>query len=293
MRCSNAPTPPCIAPSKGRRNNYCFFTPEMQLHSARTLQLENALRHAIAENQLLLHFQPQISLENGRVIGAEALIRWQHPEFGLVSPAEFIPIAEDTGQILKIGEWVLRSAMHQLKSWMDRGMAPIIMAVNLSAIQFRQPNLAQSVMQVLDEVGLPARHLELELTESAAMGDPLAAIETMDSLHAHGISMSIDDFGTGYSSLSYLKRFQVYKLKIDQSFVRDITIDVEDKAIVAAIVSLAKSLGLKTIAEGVETGGQLAFLRDQGCDEVQGYHFSRPLPAEQFEAFVQNVHPSN
>jgi diguanylate cyclase (GGDEF)-like protein/PAS domain S-box-containing protein len=269
------------------RNNYRFFTQEMQTHSARTLQLENALRHALKRDQLYLHYQPQMSLQDGRIIGAEALLRWQHPEFGMVSPAEFIPIAESSGQILQIGEWVLRTAAHQMKSWMDSGLAPMIIGVNLSAVQFRHPNLPELVTQILDAMKLPPQYLELELTEGVAMDDPLGAIAVMDSLHERGIRMSIDDFGTGYSSLSYLKRFRVYKLKIDQSFVRDITDDPEDKAIVSAIISLASSLGLQTIAEGVETEGQLAFLREQGCNEVQGYYFSKPLPAEQFEAFVR------
>lgn len=268
------------------RNNYKFFTAEMQTHSARTLQLENALRYALARRELSLHYQPQLSLESGRIIGAEALLRWQHPEFGAVSPAEFIPIAESSGQILHIGEWVLRTAATQMKSWMDRGMAPMIIAVNLSAVQFRHPNLPEMVTQILDSVDLPAQYLELELTEGVAMHDPVGAIMMMDNLHERGIRMSIDDFGTGYSSLSYLKRFKVYKLKIDQSFVRDITDDPEDKAIVKAIISLADSLGLQTIAEGVETESQLALLRQQGCHEVQGYYFSKPLPADEFQAFV-------
>lgn len=269
------------------RNHYRSFTVEMQARSARTLQLENALRSALKHHQFMLHYQPQVSLEEGHVIGAEALLRWQHPELGMISPAEFIPIAEDSGQILLIGEWVLRNAVHQLKVWMDNGMEPITMAVNLSAAQFRHVGFPELVMGILDEVKLPPQYLELELTESVAMDNPLDAITIMDDLHERGIRMSIDDFGTGYSSLSYLKRFQAYKLKIDHSFVRDITEDPEDKAIVGAIISLAKNLGLQTIAEGVETEGQLAFLRDKGCDEIQGYYFSKPLPANQFEAFVR------
>jgi len=269
------------------RNNYRFFTSEMQTHSARTLQLENALRHALERDQLRLHYQPQVSLQDGRIIGAEALLRWQHPELGMVSPAEFIPVAEASGQILQIGEWVLRSAASQMKTWMDSGLEPMIIAVNLSAVQFRHAHLPELITQILDEVKLPPQYLELELTEGVAMDDPLGAIAVMNNLYERGIRMSIDDFGTGYSSLSYLKRFKVYKLKIDQSFVRDITEDPEDKAIVVAIISLAGSLGLQTIAEGVETEGQLAFLREKGCNEVQGYYFSKPLPADQFEAFVR------
>ncbi len=269
------------------RNGFRFYTAEMHVHSARILQLTVALRHALTRNELSLHYQPQMSMQDGRVIGAEALLRWTHPELGTISPAEFVPIAEDSGLILTIGEWVLRTAAQQLKCWMEGGMAPMVMAVNLSAVQFRHANLPDRVTQILDEVGLPHAFLELELTEAVAMDDPLAAVAVMDRLHERGIRMSIDDFGTGYSSLSYLKKFKVYKLKIDQSFVRDLSEDPDDKAIVTAIINMASSLGMQTIAEGVETSSQLAFLRLQGCDEAQGYYFSRPLTAEQFEVFVK------
>jgi EAL domain-containing protein (putative c-di-GMP-specific phosphodiesterase class I) len=204
-----------------------------------------------------------------------------------VLPAEFIPVAEDSGLILPIGEWVLRAAIHQMKTWTEAGMAPITMAVNLSAAQFRHAQLPDQVARMLAEEGLATECLELELTETAAMDDPLAAIAVMDDLHARGIRMSIDDFGTGYSSLSYLKRFQVYKLKIDQSFVADLASDTESQAIVRAVISLADSLGMQTIAEGVETREQLEFLRGQGCREVQGYFFSRPLTADEFPAYVR------
>ncbi len=269
------------------RNGFCYYTPEMQTHSARALQLANALRHALERNELQLHYQPQLSIQDGHIIGAEALLRWQHPKLGMISPAEFIPIAEDSGQIISIGEWVLRTATKQMKDWIDGGLNPMVIAVNLSSVQFRQANITQLISHILDEVKLPHEYLELELTEAVAMDDPVVAIEVMDKLFERGIRMSIDDFGTGYSSLSYLKKFKVYKLKIDQSFVRDITEDPDDKAIVSAIINLASSLGIKTIAEGVETSGQLAFLRLQGCDEVQGYYFSKPLPAEQFEAYAK------
>ena len=265
------------------RQSYRFFTPEMQARSVRNLQLVNALRQAISKEQLLTHYQPQISMKTGRIIGAEALLRWQHPELGLVSPAEFIPIAEDSGLILSVGEWVLRCAVRQAKSWMDNGFSPLIMAVNLSAAQFRNSDLPDLVTRILDEEGLPPEYLELELTEGVAMNNPQSAIAVMNDIHGRGVRMSIDDFGTGYSSLSYLKKFKVYKLKIDQSFVRDISTDGEDRAIVNGVISLAKSLGLKTIAEGVETLEQLDFLREQGCDEIQGYLFSKPLPAELFQ----------
>ncbi|MBA3057642.1 MAG: EAL domain-containing protein [Gammaproteobacteria bacterium] len=270
------------------RNAYRFFTSEMQARSERTLTLENALRRALERDQLRLHYQPQMSLSTGAVVGAEALLRWNHPELGQVSPAEFIPVAESCGLILPIGEWVLRAAVQQFKSWIDSGMAPITLSVNLSSVQFRHADLPELVSTILDEAGLPAGLLELELTEGVAMTDPLGAIAVMNNLHERGVRMSIDDFGTGYSSLSYLKKFQVYKLKIDQSFVRDITEDADDRAIVGAIISMASSLGMQTVAEGVETEGQLEFLKAKGCNEVQGYYFSRPLPMDQFEAFMRS-----
>ena len=271
------------------RNDFRFYTPEMQLQSERHLKLASALRYALARKELHLNYQPQVSMQYGHVVGVEALLRWNHPEMGMISPAEFIPIAEDSGLIIPIGEWVLRTATRQLKVWMDGGLPPMIMAVNLSPVQFRQNDFPELVTRILSEVNLPHQYLELELTEAATMHDPLAAIAAMNKLHDLGIRMSIDDFGTGYCSLSYLKRFKVYKIKIDQSFVRDITDDPDDRAIVAAIISLANSLGLKTIAEGVETPGQLASLRLQGCDEAQGYFFSRPLASDQIEPFVRAI----
>lgn len=275
------------------RQTFRFFTREMQERSERTLQLENALRHALELDQLRLHYQPQIALDPPGVIGVEALLRWQHPELGNVAPADFIPVAEDSGLILPIGEWVLRTAARQMKSWIDSGMAPLVMAVNLSAVQFRQSMLPELVSQILGEIGLPPHCLELELTEGVAMEDPPAAIAVMDDLHARGIRLAIDDFGTGYSSLSYLKRFKVSKLKVDQSFVRDIARDPESEAIVEAIIGLSRTLGLQTIAEGVETAEQLDFLRAKGCHEVQGYYFAKPLPAADFEVFVRDYRPES
>ncbi|MDR3482290.1 MAG: EAL domain-containing protein [Burkholderiaceae bacterium] len=269
------------------RNAYRFFTREMQERSARRVLLENELRRALERGEFALHYQPQLSLEDNRIVGAEALLRWTHPTLGAVSPAEFIPITESSGLIMPIGEWVLRTAVRQWTQWLDGKMAPMTLAVNLSAAQFKHMHLAELVTQILDEEKLAPRYLELELTEGSAMDDPLAAIAVMDDLHRRGVRMSIDDFGTGYSSLGYLKRFKVNKLKIDQSFVRDITENYEDQAIVGAIISLANNLGMQTIAEGVETGEQMAFLRDKGCNELQGYYFSKPLAAEQFEALVR------
>ncbi len=280
----NADTAMYCAKQEGR-NGYSFFTKEMQEHSARNLELNNALRHALEKNQFQLHYQPQISAKNGEIIGAEALLRWHHPEYGNISPVEFIPILEENGLILQIGEWVLSTAISQAKTWMEQGNKPIIIAVNLSAVQFRHLSLLTTISTIIEETGLPPQYLELELTESVAMHDPQKAINIMNDLHDLGVRMSIDDFGTGYSSLSYLKKFKIYKLKIDQSFIRDINIDKEDKAIVSAIISMAKRLGLQTIAEGVETIGQLEYLQEEGCDEIQGYFYSKPLPAKAFEAF--------
>ena len=271
------------------RNGYHIYSGEIQGNSDRRLALGNALRRALMHNQLSLNYQPQISLESGDIVGVEALLRWYHPQLGQVSPAEFIPIAESNGLILEIGQWVIRTAIEQLAAWIGRGMAPMIMAVNLSAIQFRHAELPQFVTQCLDDAHLPAGVFELELTESAAMANPQAAIATLADLHRRGIRLSIDDFGTGYSSLSYLKRFAVYKLKIDQGFVRDITDDPDNKAIVGAIISMARSLGIQTIAEGVETEAQLNYLRQEGCNEVQGYLFSKPMTADAFESYINEA----
>ena len=268
------------------RNGFHFYSGEIQGNSDRRLALGNALRRALLHNQLSLRYQPQISLESGDIVGVEALLRWEHPQWGPVSPSEFIPIAESNGLILPIGQWVIRSAIEQLAAWMQRGMAPMIMAVNLSAVQFRHAELPQFVTQCLNDARVPPELFELELTESAAMANPQAAISTLDELARRGIRLAIDDFGTGYSSLSYLKRFKVYKIKIDQGFVRDITDDPDDKAIVGAIINMARSLGIQTIAEGVETEAQLDYLREEGCNEVQGYLFSKPMTADTFESYI-------
>ncbi len=270
------------------RNNFHFFTQEMQKNSARNLELSNALRHALKRGELELYYQPQIAIEDGRVIGAEALLRWNHPVLGMISPAEFIPIAEDSGQIIEIGTWVLRTALLEMKRWIESGFDPLIVAVNISAIQFKQPNFSKLIIDALQEIEVPHKCLELELTEAVAMHNPKTVITIMNQLHDLGIRMSIDDFGTGYSSLSYLKQFKVYKLKIDQSFIHDIATDGDDRSIVSAIIDMANNLGLQTIAEGVETAEQLSFLRLHGCNEIQGYYFSKPLRADDFMKFVVN-----
>jgi len=262
-----------------------FFAAGMQQRSARQLQLESALRRALERNELLLHYQPQLDGNGEQLVGVEALLRWKHPEFGFVSPAEFIPLAETSGQIVAIGEWVLRTAVAQLKAWMDAGVPPMVVAVNLSAVQFRHVGLPNAVARALSDADLPAQYLELELTESVT-ANPSAAIAMMDALHALGVRLSLDDFGTGYSSLSYLKRFPLHTLKIDQSFVRDIDTDPDDRAIVQAIIQMARALNLKTIAEGVETDAQHQFLRREGCDMMQGYRFCRPMDAAALEMWI-------
>lgn len=274
------------AKSEGR-NSFSFFTKEMQVASQRNLQLSNALHYALSNNEMHIVYQPQISLQTGKIIGVEALLRWDNPEFGSISPVEFISVAENNGLILPIGEWVLHSVAVQLKRWIQNGMAPIVMAVNLSAVQFRHPNLPDVITQIFEEVDIAPEHFELELTESVTMHNPQGAVSIMNNLSSRGVRMAIDDFGTGYSSLSYLKKFKIDKLKIDRSFVNDITTDPEDKAIVGAIIHMAQSLGLVTIAEGVETKEQLDYLKEQGCDEVQGYYYSKPLLPDQFEEFYK------
>ena len=256
-----------------------FFAQGMQQRSVRELQLEAALRRAVDRDELLLHYQPQLALDTGEVSGVEALVRWRHPELGMVSPGEFIPLAESSGQILAIGDWVMRTAVQQVKSWMAEGLPALTVAVNISALQFRDPALPERVKAILEAAQVPPSCLELELTESVATGNPAAAMAMMERLHALGVRLSIDDFGTGYSSLNYLKRFPIHTLKIDQSFVRDIGTDPDDRAIVQAIIQMAHALHLSTIAEGVENDEQARFLRSHGCDNVQGYRYCRPVDA--------------
>lgn len=264
------------------RNDYQFFTDEMHQKALRTMQIEIALRRALDHGELVLHYQPQVEALTGRIVGTEALVRWQHPEWGLTSPADFIPIAEEVGLIISIGEWVMTEAIRQNAAWQRQGLDVVPVAVNLSIAQFRQATLVDMVSNVLQQHQLDPSYLELELTESIAMENIEFTIDTVERLHALGPRLSIDDFGTGYSSLSYLKRFQIDKLKIDQSFVRNLAHDANDEAIVIAIINMAKSLGFKVIAEGVETVEQLAFLRARQCDEIQGYLYSKPVPAEVF-----------
>jgi len=268
------------------RNNFQFFMPEMNFRANRIFGMERDLHNALEQGEFELHFQPQADLTSGEVCGAEVLIRWNHPEKGRISPADFIPVAEETGQIVRLGEWVLRAACKQLAEWRSRGMPTFPLAVNLSIRQLLQPSLVDLVREVLAENKLAPGDLELEITEGIMMGDAKAALGFLTKMHEMGVQLSIDDFGTGYSSLNYLKNLPVDKLKVDQSFVRDIETDSSDAAIVRSIISLGHRLDLRVIAEGVETLAELDFLRMRGCDEVQGYYFSRPLPAAEFEQFI-------
>ena len=263
------------------RNNYQFYTPEMNRRTREMLSMESELRRALERDELVLHFQPKVSLLTGRITGVEALLRWRHPERGLVPPMDFIPLLEETGLIVQAGDWVLRAVCRQLQQWAAAGVPAVPVAINLSPRQFLAPDLAQNIRHVLDENGIDAALLEVEITESSVMPSPEEAIRTLEYLESLGVQSAIDDFGTGYSSLSHLKRFPLRALKIDRSFVRDITTDLDDAAITQAVISMAHSLGLKVVAEGVETEAQLAFLVRYGCDEVQGYLFSRPVPGEE------------
>ncbi len=262
------------------KNTYQFFTSQMNIAVKRRMTLESALRRAVMQKEFVLNYQPQVDLETGRIVALEALVRWHTADSGTVMPGDFIPLAEETGLINELGEWVLREGCRQAKAWQDQGLAPRCMAINLSARQLADRGFLDTVSRVLAETGLDPSWLELEITESQVMRQTEGGIHLLTRLAETGVRLAIDDFGTGYSSLSYLKRLPIQKLKIDQSFIRDLTIDPNDAAIVVAIISMAKSLELETIAEGVETAGQLALLRAKGCRVAQGFYFSPPLRAE-------------
>ena len=276
------------AKQRGRGNVQCY-TPGMQVGTEDRVQLESDLHSAVTLDQFELYYQPKVDTRTGAVRSAEALIRWVHPKRGIVSPAEFIPLAEECGLIGVIGEWVIREACRQARVWQDDGVPSLRVSVNLSASQFRESGLVDSIRRALDDADLEARYLEVELTESAVMSDPEQSIAILEHLSAMGVLVSVDDFGTGYSSMSYLRRFPIDKLKIDRVFINEIASRPEDASIVRAIVSLAHSLRLKVVAEGVETPAQLDFLKAAGCDEYQGYHFSRPLPAADFERLIRDL----
>ena len=269
------------------KNNYQFYTAAMNERSMEKLLLEKDLRHALMRNEFVLHFQPKASLHSGRITGVEALLRWQRPDGRLVPPLEFIPVLEESGLIVPAGEWVLRAACEQLNAWQQEGVTPVPIAVNLSAKQFHQQDIAAMVMRALLEYGVDPHLLELEITESAAMHDAKATTATLHKLKGLGVRIAIDDFGTGYSSLSYLKRFPIDSLKIDRSFVTDLPGNQDDASIAQAVITMAHALRLKVIAEGVENEAQLEFLAAHGCDEMQGYYFSRPLPAEPCTQFLR------
>jgi diguanylate cyclase (GGDEF)-like protein/PAS domain S-box-containing protein len=269
------------------RDNFQFYAAEMNVRAHEKRVLQESLRTALARNEFALVYQPQVDLPSGRIFAVEALVRWHHPDLGLISPIEFIPMAEESGLIVPLGEWVLREACRQNKAWQDAGMAPITMCVNVSARQFREKNWVERVAQVLKDTALEAKYLELELTESLIMQDIDQAVATMRELQATGVQLSIDDFGTGYSSLSALKNLPVARLKIDQSFVRNLPYDSNDRNIATAVISLGQKLNMKVIAEGVETDAQLAFLTEAKCDEMQGFHFSKPVESDAIAALLK------
>jgi diguanylate cyclase len=281
-----------LAKQQGR-GNFRRYAPGMDAGTEERVQLESDLHNAVTQNQFELYYQPKVDTRTGEVRSAEALIRWVHPTRGIVSPAEFIPLAEECGLIGAIGGWVIREACRQTRAWQIDGVPTLRVSVNLSASQFRDSGLVDSIRRALDDADLQARYLEVELTESAVMSDPEKSIAILEQLSAMGVLVSVDDFGTGYSSMSYLRRFPIDKLKIDRVFIDEIVSRQEDASIVRAIVSLAHSLRLKVVAEGVETPAQLEFLKTAGCDEYQGYHFSRPLPAADFERLIRESHPAD
>jgi diguanylate cyclase (GGDEF)-like protein/PAS domain S-box-containing protein len=267
-------------------SNYRFFSPEMNLHLTERLRRENDLRSALEHNELRLYYQPQVEVSGERIVGCEALLRWIHPEKGVVPPLDFIPLAEETGLILPIGKWALEEACRQNKAWQDKGLPPITMAVNLSAVQFQDTSLIDNVVHALESTGLEARWLELEITESVLMQDPEQVVAILENLKALGVRLSIDDFGTGYSSLAYLKRFPIDKIKIDRSFIQDLSTDADDAVIVRMVLGMVRELCLQAIAEGVEDREQLGFLMACQCQEYQGYLCSRPLPGKEFEVLL-------
>ena len=274
------------------RNSYRFFAQGMQEGASRMLALGTAMKQALSRNEFHLVYQPQVDLKTGAVCGAEALLRWRHPKLGEICPAEFVPIAENNGQIVQIGQWVLHTVLQQLKQWERIGLPPVTVAVNVSAQQFSNPAFPEMLARLASDIGMAPASLEIELTEAVAMRDPAMASRTMEELDRRGFRLAIDDFGTGYSSLSYLKRFAVEKLKIDQSFIRELCTNQDDQAIVTAIIQMAHGLEIKIVAEGVETPEQQAFLRDKGCDEIQGFLYGHPLKAEEFEAFLRSGPPA-
>jgi diguanylate cyclase (GGDEF)-like protein/PAS domain S-box-containing protein len=271
-----------------RHDSYQFFKPEMNVRAVERQSLEGTLHYAIERQELVLHYQPQFNLASGAIIGAEALIRWRHPQRGLVPPGQFISIAEECGLIVPIGRWVLREACRQARAWRIAGLPPLCVAINVSAVELRTPGFVAGVRATLKETGLEPRYLELELTETVLIEDSRCVAAVLKELKDVGVLLALDDFGTGYSNLSQLKRFPIDALKIDQSFVRDLGVDADDAGIVTAVIGLGKSLHMRVVAEGVETREQLEILREHGCPQGQGYYFCRPVPAEQFRRLLEN-----
>ena len=273
------------------RNIFQFYSREATEAAMQRLGIESRLRRAVDRGEFVLHYQPIVDVESNQIVGLESLVRWNRPDTGLVSPATFIPIAEETGLIVPIGDWVLETACRQLRAFHESGHAGLRIAVNLSPKQFRRRDMAQTIADTLARTGLAAQHLELEITESSVMENPETAVLTLHALKEMGVHLSIDDFGTGYSSLSQLKRFPIHALKVDQSFIRDIPADEENAAIASAIIAMGQRLRLTLVAEGVETSEQLAFIRERGCRYAQGYLFSRPIPADEIAALLKRGPP--
>jgi diguanylate cyclase (GGDEF)-like protein len=273
--------------AKQQGNAYQFYAEQMSEHSVERLELETALRQALERDELRLHYQPKVDARSGRVTGIECLLRWQHPALGMLQPDQLVPLAEETGLIVPIGKWALRTACRQARAWAEAGLPGMRIAVNLSARQFMSPTLLDDVMAAIDETGMNARDIELEVTESMMMRDPEEAVKLLRKLKAVGVRITIDDFGTGYSSLAYLKRLPIDCVKIDASFVRGIPVDASDVAITETVIAMSRGLGLKVVAEGVENRDQMRFLEARGCDEMQGFYFSKPLPAEHVPAYLR------
>jgi EAL domain-containing protein (putative c-di-GMP-specific phosphodiesterase class I) len=286
----NADTAMYQAKENGRQS-YQFFKSVMNVRAVERQSIEESLRRALERKEFSVHYQPKVRLATGEITGAEALLRWNHPTRGPVSPAKFIPVAEDCGLILPIGHWVLREACKQARAWLDAGLPLGSVAVNISSMEFREDHFLENVFTTLSETGLDPRFLELELTESVLMKRVESAASVLKTLRTRGVQIAVDDFGTGYSSLSYLRKFPIDALKIDQSFVRQITSAPDDSTIVTAVISMGRSLKLRVVAEGVETQEELEFLRARLCDEAQGFHFSRPVPPEQFAILLKNGIP--
>jgi diguanylate cyclase (GGDEF)-like protein len=272
------------------RNTYQFYSPAINLSSSERIQMENSLRQAVERNELVLHYQPQADIDTRQVLCAEALVRWKHPEQGMLDPRHFIPLAEETGFITAIDEWVLKAACKQFKEWKEADLLNMCVTVNLSAKQFQKADFVECITEILDETGFEPNRLQLEITESTAMKSTEHTIPNMNRLAELGVGISIDDFGTGYSSLSYLKKLHIQKLKIDKSFIHDIATDPDAMSIISAVTAMAQNMKIRVIAEGVETEQQIEFLKSVGCQEMQGFLFSRPLPAEEFRELIANAY---